>query len=433
MRARAYAAGLMLVAASLVPVHATAADESPVRGTLPHGGSYIVHRDNTIGIAAIDLWFRAPGAGYDNASPGISRLAATAAAAAPLESGKSLVAFVRSLGGRMTISAYPDLIGISAVVPTQSARRAVAAITSAYFAPVLDENALKTAQRDMAVLAVQKRFSSDQLLHDALFASLFAQGAAHYPPLPSAIPDITKIDLNEITEFAKRAFRSGNATLTLTGNIDSAVTDAVTAGTPGSADAPIDSSVARPLPASQSISGAVSGTGLAWVGPGIADQKSATALDFVADYLFRDGTGIVAKTFDPAGDSYVSAQFITLHDPGIMLVTIGGADDLKVKARVQDAIEKMTQPLDALTFAAAREAFLFHLASDTQNPQEQADNLGWYASEGDGLYAPSEEASSYWKIAVSLDPAFVASVVRRYLDHPVSIDLQVPETKGNPS
>ena len=45
-------------------------------------------------------------------------------------------------------------------------------------------------------------------------------------------------------------------------------------------------------------SGEVPGTGLAWVGPPIADEKAATALDFVADYLFRDDTGIVTREID---------------------------------------------------------------------------------------------------------------------------------------
>jgi predicted Zn-dependent peptidase len=191
MRVRALAAGLMLSAASLAPVHATAVDQSGQGGTLPHGGSYIIYRNPTVGSAAIDLWFRAPGAGYDNASPGISRLAATAVAAAPLESGKSLATFVRGLGGRLTINVYPDIVGIGIVVPAESGRRAVAALTSAYFAPAIDDNALKTAQRDLAVLGVQKRYSSDEVLHDQLFSRIFSDGSEHYPPIPGTVPEIT--------------------------------------------------------------------------------------------------------------------------------------------------------------------------------------------------------------------------------------------------
>ncbi|HEV7178777.1 MAG TPA: hypothetical protein VGN11_02835 [Candidatus Baltobacteraceae bacterium] len=423
MNARPFAVGLMLLAASLAPVYAPAADQVPRSGTLPHGGSYVLSTDTTIAAAAIDLWFRAPGAGYDDALPGIARLAATAVASAPLESGKSLVALVRSAGGRLSINAYPDIVGISVIVPATAARRIVAAITSAYFAPSFDDNALKVAQRDMAVLGVQKRYSSDQLLHDDLFATIFSEGPAHYPSIPMAVSDLTKVSLSDATTFAKRAFRSGNATLTLTGNIDASVVGAVTAGSGGSMDAPHQSQPAPSPLARATAAAAVSGTGIAWVGPAIADERSATAMDFIADYLFRDDTGLVSASVD-SPESYVSGQFITLHDPGVMLVTVGGDKASDATQRVLDAVAKMEQPLDAAAFAAAREAFLYHLASDTQLPQQQADNLGWYATEGNLPYAPSTADSAYWSAARSLDPAFVASIAKRYLGHPVVVQLQ---------
>ena len=72
-------------------------------GALPHGGSYMIFPDSTLAQSAIDLWFRAPGAGYDDAAPGISRLSATAAAAAKLESGATLAEFVKRVGGRLNI------------------------------------------------------------------------------------------------------------------------------------------------------------------------------------------------------------------------------------------------------------------------------------------------------------------------------------------
>ncbi len=298
MKQGALVAALALAAVSLAPFPAPAADQSGQSGTLPHGGSYIIYRDVTIGNAAIDLWFRAPGAGYDNSSPGISRLAVTAVAAAPLESGKSLLSFVRGLGGRLTINVYPDIVGVSAIVPADAARRAVAAMTSAYFSPAIDDNALKSAQRDLAVLGVQKRYSFDQLLHDQLFERIFASGAAHYPPIPNTVPDITKIPLADVTSFAHRAFRSGNATLTLTGNIDPSFVGAVTAGNGGGGDAPIDSVVATSPPAQSVVPSTVPGVGMAWVGPAIADERSATAMDFIADYLFREDTGVFSKAVD---------------------------------------------------------------------------------------------------------------------------------------
>ena len=433
MTRSAIAAGLVLTAASLVPFGAPAAEQLGQSGTLPHGGSYVLYRDTTVGSAAVDLWFRAPGAGYDNASPGIARLAATAIAAAPLESGKTLVSFIRALGGRLTVNAYPDIVGVSVVVPAEHARRAVAALTSAYFAPSIDDNALKTAQRDVAVLSVQKRYSYDQVLHDEVFSRVFTGGAAHYPPIPDTIADITKISLADAARFAKRAFRSGNATLTMTGNVDTASVGAVTAGNNGGSDAPIDSPLAQSPSGQSTAAGAVSGIGMGWVGPSISDERTATAMDFIADYLFREDTGVVSKSLDVKGDDYVTGQFITLHHPGVMLVTIAGTNSSAVQQKVVDALSKLQQPLDSAAFSAAREAFLYHLASDTQLPEEQADNLGWYAAEGNAAYAPSDPQSSYWNVARSLDANFIASVVRQYLAHPVVVQLQATASKESAS
>jgi predicted Zn-dependent peptidase len=414
-----------LTAATLFPSAALAAAESgPQTGSLPHGGSYVIYRDPTLGSAAIDVWFRAPGAGYDNASPGISRFAATAAAASQLESGTSLVSLVRSVGGRFTINVYPDIVGISTVVPASAGRRVVAAISAAYFSPSIDDKAFTVAQRDLAVIATQERYAPDDLAHDKLFEQIFSGGPAHYAPVPDSMAQITKMTSEQVSSFARRAFRSANAIMTLAGDADPSWVDAVTAGHPGSADAPVQSTVASSLPATPINDTAdVGGIGIAWVGPPIRDERAATAMDFIADYLFHDETGLVSKSLDPTGDTYVSGQFITLNDPGVMLVTMSGSKSVVAKAAVLAAVQKMQQPLDAKTFAAAREAFLFNLASDTQTPREQADNLGWYAAEGNPDYAPSSDSGAYWKAAESLDPAYVASVVKQYLSHPVILNM----------
>lgn len=424
MRSRIAAAALSLaLVAPVAPIAGLAAS-----GALAHGGSYIMQPDATIATSAVGLWFRAPSAGYANATPGIGRIAATAAAAAPLESGVSLVSLVRSVGGRLTIDVYPDIIGITVIAPANATRRIVAAMSAAYFAPAIADDALKTAQRDAAVLLAQRLYSSDDLLHDALFAQLFSGGPAHESTLPAAIPQLVAISAEAVAKYAQRAFRASNATMTLAGNVDPTLLDAVTAGAPGAPDSPFDSTLANPSN-DAAISGKTTGIGLAWTGPPIADERAATALDFVSDYLFRDGSGVVAKSLDPTGDTYVSGQFITLHDPGVMLVTIGGSGLDDARARVLAAVRTMETPLEAAAFSAAREAFLYHLASDTQTAVEQSENLGWYSVEGNAAYAPSDAQGQYWNIAQTLDPAFVASVVKRYLDRPVVVRLSSAPAK----
>ncbi|MGC1381937.1 MAG: hypothetical protein WA814_13055 [Candidatus Baltobacteraceae bacterium] len=418
-------AAMMLIGAwhCFVALPASAAIERQT-GALPRGGSYVLDPDPTVGSAAIGLWFRAPGAGYDDATPGIANLAATAAAVAPLASGKSLYGLVHSLGGDLNIEVYPDIIGIGAVVPATAARRVVAAMTAAYFAPAVDETAVKTARANAAVLGVQQRYESDAMLHDLLFKQIFSSGPAHYPPLPTSVAALTSISAPQVRSFAQRAFRAENSVLTLTGNVDASAIGAVTdGGGQGPMDGPYDSKLAAPL-SSATASGAVDGIGLAWIGPPIADEKAATALDFIADYLFRDQTGVVTKQLDRAqSDALVVGQFVTLHDPGVMLVTIGGEHGRQVEQSVLSALGALRQPMDQPTFDAAREAFLYHVASDTQTPQERADNFGWYTVEGGQDYAPGIVNGSYERTARSLDPQYVAEIVRRYLQNPVVVDL----------
>ncbi len=423
---------LAALAIGLAPLGVWAADV-PASGTLPHGGNYVLYRDQTVPAAAIDVWFRAPGAGYDNAWPGIGRIAATAAATSTLESGKSLFGLVRSVGGRLAINVYPDIIGVSAVVPSNAARRVIAAMSAAYFSPSIDETSVNTAKKDAAVLFAARRYSSDDLLHDALFAQIFSSGPNHFSPLPDNFDEIKKISVGDVKTFAKRAFRSSNATMSLAGNVDPSWIEAITAGSPGSADAPIQSPVSG-APANTSITGNVAGVGIAWKGPAISEERAATALDFIADYLFRDETGTVVKSIGTQSSNYVSGQFITLHDPGVMLVTIGGDKPAELKQTVLNAVSALSTPLDQKTFDAARSAFIYHLAVDTQLPIEQADNLGWYAAEGNASYAPSDPSSSYWQRAKDLDPAYVASIAKQYLAHPVIIDLTAsPASKESAS
>jgi predicted Zn-dependent peptidase len=422
----------ILIAVSLqltasAPAAAAAAQQT---GPLPRGGSYVLDPNPSLAAGAIGLWFRAPGAGYDNATPGILHLAATAAAVAPLASGKSLYTLVHSLGGDLNIEVFPDIVGIEAVVPASVVRQVVAAMTAAYFSPAIDDGAVKTARENAAVLGVQQQYESDTTLHDLLFKQIFASGPDHYPPLPGSLTELTHISTAQVSAFAKRAFRAENAVLTMAGNVDASSVSAVTdGGGAGAMDSPYDSQLAS-APESATASAPIDGVGLAWVGPPIADEKAATALDFVADYLFRDQTGVVSKILDQSkGDTLLIGQFVTLHDPGVMVVTIGGDNEKQAEQHVLDALTKLQQPMDQQVFNAAREAFLYHVASDTQTPQERADNLGWYTVEGNPSYAPGLLNGDYERTARTLDPQYVAEVVRRYLHNPVVVHLIT--TKGS--
>lgn len=419
--------GISLFACAAAPAGASAIVPGATQtgGTLAGGGRFVLRRDPTVGNAVLELWFRAPSAGYDEKTPGIGRLALTAAAASAPAHGTPFFEAVARAGGRLSLNVYPDIADVVVSVPAPSAGLVLRAMTQAYFEPQLTQEGLKRAVQDTAVAAAEGRFSADRILHDALFARLFAAGPAHYAPTPSSLPSLTSIPLAQVASYAARAFRSQNAVLTLAGNVDASLTAYASATSAGGSpmDAPFDSTP-TPQPRDQTAPAAVPGVGMGWLGPPIADSRAATALDMVADYLFNAQSGSIVRAVRQAyPTTYVNGQFITLHDPGVMLVTVSGANAQEVQSRIVDALAELTKPLHAQTFAAARTAFEYHILSDLQTPVNQADNFGWYAVEGNAAYAPGDATQTYLHNLESLDPHFVAQTVRRYLTHPTVVRL----------
>ncbi len=384
--------------------------------------------------AAIEVWFRAPSDGYDGSKPGIARIALAAAAASPLESGRSLSDFARSVGGRLTISVYPDISSVSLLVPASSARRAVATMTAAYFMPKFAADALHAAMRDATVFGVEARFDPDGLLKDGVFAALFDRGPAHMPATPTDVRALTTYTLDAVQAYAERAFRASNAFVTAAGAVSAADVAAMNAShaTAFTPDPPIDSPLSA-SPQNVTITGEGHGIAYGWIGPPIAHERDATALDFIADYLFRNQTGAVTRAFARSNAGVlIDGQFITLHDPGIFVLAISGDGSDAVHERVLAALTAMAQPLDAATFAAARNAFVYHLLSESDTPNARADNLGWYSAEGNPAYAPAGATSRYVQIAQALDPQFVASVAKKYLMKGVTVRLvsNAQQTQG---
>ncbi|MFN2528694.1 MAG: hypothetical protein ABR584_08245 [Candidatus Baltobacteraceae bacterium] len=398
------------------------------RTNLPYGSQLIVRRDANVASVAVELWFRAPSTGFEDPTPGLSRYAATAIAASKVGGGQSLSQAVKSVGGRLGISAYPDAVSISASVPSGAESRIIKVMTSAYFTPALSAEGMRSALRDVVVAGTQKRFDVEETLRDGVFALIFPTGAFHYSTLPSNATALGQVTPSALRVFAARVFRSSNAVLAVAGNTQADIPAAISGGrTDGqSMERPID---ATPVagPASSSATFAEDAVGLGWVGPPIADTKAATALDFIADYLFRPQTGAVSRPVDSSSpDTFLTGQFITLHNPGVLLVEIAGKRRDEVRSIVLAAIEKMRTPLGAAEFSAARSAFEYHVLADSQTPLTEADNFGWYSIEGDSLYAPGDEGLRYVQTAQTLDPAFVSQVAQHYLGRPSVLELTGP-------
>lgn len=392
-------------------------------------------------VAALELWFRAPSVGFEEQlSPGVARLAAQVVSASKPVVGESLDRIVGDVGGRLTISAFSDAVAVTAIVPAGGARQVLGAMTRAYFAPVLSEDGYRDAARAVATEAAIEAFNPEVVGRDAVFAALFTSGPALYPP--GGDPrDVAQIPLDAVRTFAKRAFRAQNALVVATGSVTPNLASAVAAGRP--ATNPALAAIEPPVP---SVLAAQPGTAtrklddtggaLGWVGPPIVDERSATALDFVADYLFRPGSGLVAAALaESEPDAAVTGQFITRRDPGIFLVTYTSNNGPALRATIERALADVQKPLDAATFAHVLDAFTARIATDVQTPVEVSDNLGWYTVEGNPRYAPIPglaPSAGYFAVAASLTPAFVAETARKYLGRPYAGVTFAPEPKPAP-
>jgi predicted Zn-dependent peptidase len=405
---------------------------APVSDRLPGGGRIIVVRTDSSTAAAVALWYRAPSSGFETTPvPGIARLAAATVAASTPITGTPLGRYVESLGGKLAVTSYPNSVAISALVPADRAADVVRAMTVSYFAPVVTDAGLVIARRDMAEEALYRQFSPEDTLGDALGAALFADGPARYPSLAKP-GDLGAISAARVKAYAERAFRPANAVLVVTGAVGPEVAAAAVPGRSDAATGQEPSLLQHPVaqPAPVTTMGSERGVGLGWIGPAIADEREATALDFITDYLFRPETGTVQRSIGPT-KAAVTGKFVTYHDPGIVLITISGGNVDSARAIVDGALAGLRKPLDPATFAAARAAFEYHMLSDIQTPGELADTFGWYTVEGNPDYAPGAGGTNgkYFAAASGLTPAFVAATVAKYLDRPGAVVAASEEKK----
>lgn len=412
--------GLALLPALVLALSAVAsAAPAQSGGALPNGGQYVLRPDPSAPTASLALWFHAPSDGYADPAPGIAQLAAAACAAVRPAGGTSLSQQVNALGGRLTFGGEADMIMVDVSVPAGAARRALAALTAAYFTPKVDDDAYRLALRDTAVRAVERNYATGPALTDLLMREMFASGPAHVPALPGSAGAIARIPMDRVAAFAATAFRSGNAFLALAGNVDAADLDAIADGDAAASQAtPFDdTSTLAPAGGEATVDGQEAAIVLGFAGPPITDRRAATALDFIAGYLFDPDTGLASKEFDGT-DTVLGGHFLTLRHPGVTVVTISGGDLDAAKAKVLAALDGMRRPLPGAAFAAARRAFAYRSATGWSQPPGLADDLAWYALQGDAAYAPGDATGVYAAAIESLDPAYVAQIARTYLAKP---------------
>lgn len=418
----------LLVCAGLLPA---AAQGRPQSGTLPGGVRYMISADPAQPVAAASLWYRAPNAGFETAPlAGLSRLAAYTVAASTPVTGTPLGQLVKHYGGRITVAAYPDTLAVTVVVPPDALGPALRALSGDFFAPVVDAKGLAVAKRDVADDLLYRSVDPAEVLEDALGPALFSAGPLHAGALGSA-QALRGTDLATVRSFAERAFRPGNAVLVLSGAVDPAAVEHVAdrPGAPATAETPAPDTP-RVSPPPVRLTGNVGGTGLGWIGPAIADEADATALDFLADAYFAPRTGIVSKALGTR-NAVATGKFVTYHDPGIFMVTVSGEDAAAAVPIVEQVLAGAAKPMAPDAFAAARNAFTYDILGSSATAPDVAETLGWYAIEGDAAYAPLSAVAApgrYFQLVRGLTAQSVARTAAKYLAVPPAV-VTMTETK----
>ena len=399
----------------------------PAVTQFPDGLTLVARKATASPTAAIEIWMKCPSSGYGAPRPGLARLTALAVveekAGAP-----SLREMARKDGAQIAISVYHESTEIALLAPAYLSPALLDALTSRALHPHLDQAAFEAARQRLAAQQVASMDMPDQLLRDSLFAQLFASGPLH----DSSYGDpktLTGLTLDDISSFAARAYVPAQEIIVTVGDVDASDVGkriAAVAPAAGPLQTMPESSIAAygDTPVSltrESIK--AGGVAIGWVGPPIADERAATAMDFLSDYLAHPSEGVVSKVVLGADASTnFSGQFVTLRNPGVFYVTASGEklDPTLTSALIRDTVRNaLRQQLPKEEFERARAAFITHLLRDMQTSQGLADNYGWYFAQGALPYSPSATDASlsgdYFAQVASLSPDYVYAIARRYL------------------
>jgi predicted Zn-dependent peptidase len=425
---------LLMAALSTAAFAASAANSDVVQsGQRTDGLTYRVIGGGESPTEAIEIWFRCPADGYDGSHSGIARLAALAIADDD-HGGASLREIADASGGDVTVQVFPAATEIGVIVPAYIAGAAEEALLARVFHPSLDDKAIKNAKLRMAEQLSLAGLQPDVFLRERMFSTIFADGPYRDSTFGTAAT-LESATLTDVQSFIADAYRPANAMAASAGlgslNAYGAIATSSTSSgaqqsNPAGSPSTLPHSTARksfaPVALPSDSSATVNAVALGWVGPPISDERASTAMDFLSDYLMRDGYGTAALALAKT-DSHAAfdGQFITLHDPGVMFVGAWGQglDRRKAVDAIRAAIQRVVdQPLSDADFAQAEIAFRTHLLHDMDGPQSIADNLGWYYAQGAPAYTPVDlmfGQGNYASAASSLTPGFVHDVARRYL------------------
>jgi len=394
---------------------------------LSDGLTVVARRATASPAAALEVWIRCPVSGYRAPQPGIGRLAALALLEQKVQ-GVSLRDEARRVGAQVGVSAYHEGTEIALLVPGYVSAPLLDRLIAQALRPRVDQAAFVAARQRLAAQQVASGEEPDQQLREALFAHVFASGPLHESTYGNARA-LAGLTLKDVSDFLAHAYVPQHEVVIAVGNIDATdVRESVSRAAPQSAASQTIPASALAPPATAPVylshdTGSVAGVALGWIGPPIQDERAATAMDFLSDYLAHPAAGVISKQIaglDPT--SAFSGQFITLRDPGVFMLAVNGErlDPDAMNLTLRQAIKStLAGPMPSSDFGRAVDAFRTHLLRDMQSPQGIADNYGWYFVQGDSAYSPSSTDASlsgdYFNNVAALTPGYVYDIARRYL------------------
>ena len=425
-----FLAGVLATAFTLIaPVRAVAAPPAlaPGETRLSDGLTTVVRQATGSGAVVLEIWVRCPSDGWSGSQPGIARLAAFAVVSAKVD-GNSLRDLVRADGGQLSVSVFQTSTEFAILAPANSAPDLLDSFLRRIFHPTLDDAALDEAKSRLAEQQASVAQSSDALLREGVFSTLYSAGPLHASTFGDAAA-IKAATLSDARDFATRSYVPGSSIFVAVGNASVATLSArLAAAAPKSAPTaslPQSSAAAAPaapvaLPPAQAD---VPGVALAWLGPRASDARAATAMDFLSDYLADVKAGTLSQAATRLRPTFsFNGQFITLGDPGIFFVSTSGEglDPLAVSRGLEDAMRPiLSGSMSKEAFAQALGAYETRLLRQVNSPQGIADNYGWYFVQGVPEFTPGATnaalGGAYFETAASLTPDFVHDVAKRYL------------------
>jgi len=390
------------------------------------------------GSAAIEVWVRCPSDGWTSTQPGIGELAADSVMASGAQ-GKSVRDLARAAGGEVSVSVTETATEFEILAPAAAVPDLATALLKAVFGATVDESGYETAKTIVAEEQIGAASSSAELLRQAAFSSLFGSGPMHDPP--SGTADALKNSiLGAVRAYATQSYIPGSSIAVIVGDVDasavSARLDAVSASTSGATPmlpSPAAAAAAQPIrlaPAQADLPGVA----LAWTGPPISDERAATAMDFLSDYLADPDAGVLAAAADQQNANVnFQGQFVTLQNAGLFFVSADGdgVSPEVMAATLRGSIAQVAQhALPNDEFARAIGAYETRLLRQMDSPLGIADNFGWYFAQGAPAYSPSATdaglGGEYFAAASSLTPEYVREIAQRYLAAPPSTVYVVP-------